>query len=739
MAAHHANPWWFALLRDGPGSPTDRFFEVDWQAGGGKIVLPVLGASPAELTARGEIEVEGGADGVPVIRYHDHRFPLRADATVEPGASAAAIESALRAQHYELAEWRDGLRRINYRRFFNISELVGVQIDDPLVFDALHAKTLELVRRGLIDGVRVDHIDGLRDPLAYLRRLRRAIDDAAATSVPRSAASFGAAPEEAAPHLPIFVEKILGLDETIPDEWPVDGATGYGFISALLAAMVDPADLGELRRHAIEQSTGARDFRELAIACKREVAVTLLAPELDRLRRRVESALRIAGLEPDGGERDALVAISSRLPTYRTYADESGMTEADREIVRGAAAGTPPAIMELLTLTGRFERRKARAAALDVVRAWQQFTGPLAAKGVEDTALHRDVACLAMNDVGTEPVPHDASRAIEALAAQRRLRPLWINATDTHDAKRSEDVRARLAAVSRRPKEWLSLLDDIVPRLRYALAEHASPPSDRDLSLLVRTAFTLIPQGGGSRRTLGERLKAFLEKAVREAGLASNWTRPERDYEAALRQAVDLLLMSRPFASARKRMIELARLTRPTAARLSIASVLLKTLFPGTPDWYQGAECRLLSLVDPDNRRPVDFAERRRLMSVLRAKWEDRPSAPARDAMRYPDRDASKLYFTWRALAIRRTLMSHAAPLELEDASITRSAWRWSIRAGALRCSVRVSIERRAKDGAPVPPSSRSDVRDEVNQLTGFLDDHAAFASVVVHGETSLL
>ncbi len=709
MAAHHDNPWWFGMLRTGPGAEFDRFFDVDWESGGGRIVLPVLGAPLGELLSRGALEIVSIAARGTCLQYGQRLFPLRPDVTADE-AAGARLEALLDAQHYRLAYWRDGLREINYRRFFDVADLAALRVEDRAVFDQSHALTLELVSRGWIDGVRVDHVDGLLDPLEYLRRLRVALDQAA----------------PGADRPLILVEKILASDETLPPDWPVDGTTGYDFLAAASALAVDPVGLVELRRHAAQRLAAPDAFDDLAIACKQEVAASLLGPELDRLCRLAAACFREGGVAfvPDV-LRSGIVALSACLRVYRTYADASGMSPGDAARVHAAAqravsrdptlsaSPTLADLVEMLTLRGRFSAATPRDAALRALRSWQQFTGPLAAKGVEDTALYRDVACPALCDVGSEPAPSDAVPRMRSVAADRCRWRASLNATDTHDAKRSEDVRARLAVLSRVPRDWTALLDELIPRLRSALSsELPDPPSPRDLALILHAVFALWPDAGAVDPDLPDRWTAYATKAVRETRQQSSWMEPRADYERACARAIELLFHSPAFAPARARIAWLAASTRPAAARRSLGLVVLKALLPGLPDWYQGAETRVVALVDPDNRRAVDFTARRALLATVAGAWEADPAGAAARFLDSPDSDAAKLFVTWRSLAVRRRLLAAGAELTLQALTASALGWECQVRAGSKVCAAAVELD-------PSPAGDRAAVPDGVDQLSG--------------------
>ncbi|MBX3358923.1 MAG: malto-oligosyltrehalose synthase [Phycisphaeraceae bacterium] len=719
MAAHHANPWWYNLLKHGPDSEYDRFFDVDWASEGGRVVLPVLGAPLAEVIARGEITFEPNGS----LCYFERHFPL-SEGDIEAVRSGDNLGNVLSRQHYVLTYWRDGLRRLNYRRFFDISDLAGLRVEDPVVFDRTHAALFSLVARRLVDAVRVDHIDGLRDPLQYLKRLRDGLCSANPDSVP------------------VFVEKILARGESLPSAWPLDGATGYEFLAAAASMMTDPTGIAVLRRHTVAIGAGAPDFHHLAVASKREVARSLFGPELSRLCRAADSCLRGVGLECDAASlRVAIADLSACLSRYRTYADSAGPCRSDVECIRDAARGAESLarspnhlsavrnLAGLLTLSAPFHSGQARLQAIETLRTWQQFTGPVAAKGVEDTALYRDIAILALNDVGTEPIPQDPRAQIEWLALQRRVHTLSMNATDTHDAKRSEDVRARLAVLTWFPADWTRILDQAIPLLAELSPHRTSDrlPAAGDLSLILHSAFALGPPAGAFDAALGDRLKDYITKATREAKRATTWISPSSDYEAACSHAVDLLLYSDALAGVRGEMAKLARATRLMAARMSLAIVMLKSLFPGTPDWYQGTECLALSFVDPDNRRPVDFEARRTLLADIQAQWRSSPAAAAASLLDDPDSDAAKLFVTWRVLTVRRRLLAEGARMTLESFERSPSHCQWRVTADQHRCSASVAL-RPDDHQQTVTPAGADQLRGTVSGLS------ALWASIVVEG-----
>jgi (1->4)-alpha-D-glucan 1-alpha-D-glucosylmutase len=540
MTTSNENPWWVDVLRHGPGSEFSPVFDIDWQAGGGRVRLPVLGG-PLDRVA-GEVEVGDGW-----ATYHEHRFPLA------PGTDR------LDQQHYELVEWRRAAVDLNYRRFFTVNELIGVRQEDPEVFRLTHATTLRLVAEGLVDGLRIDHIDGLADPAAYLSRL--------AAAVPW-----------------VVVEKILEAGERLPP-WPVAGTTGYEFLAVADGVLVDQAAAGAFAE-GYRRLTGADpDPAELAVAGKRE--------RLDR-----DFGAEVAGVArhlPGDQEanRAAVVELAARLPVYRTYVTDH-VSDADRAVIAGARDAAGPN----LDAAGRAGLDRLVGALLlelrapEAVRRFQQLSGPAMAKGVEDTALYRDTRLLARNEVGGDlgrfgrPVPE-----LHAANAEREARwPRSLLTTSTHDTKRGEDVRARLAALSECPGRWWPLAGRWTERFAGAV-----DPAD---------ALVLWQTMVGAWPLERDRCLAYMEKAIREAGLHTTWSDPDTAYEAAVRRLVERAYADPALLA---ELEELVAAVAPAGRVKAAGLALLRLTSPGVPDTYQGTETEQLVLVDPDNRRPAAF------------------------------------------------------------------------------------------------------------------------------------
>ena len=540
MATSNESPWWVETLRRGPAAEAARVFDIDWEAGGGRVRLPVLGG-PLDQVAD-QVRIEGGW-----VVYHEHRFPLA------PGTDR------LDQQHYELVDWRRAAVDLNYRRFFAVNELIGVRQEDPEVYRMTHATTLRLAAEGLVDGVRVDHIDGLADPAAYLRRL--------AASVPF-----------------VVVEKILEDGERLPD-WPVAGTTGYEFLAVADGVLVDRAAAGAFAEGYRELTGDDPDPAAVAVACKREWLERDFGAEVAGVARHLP------------GDRDAnraaVVELAAHLPVYRTYVTTT-VSDGDRAVLAEAAAAARPALSPAgaAALDRLVAALTLELPAPEAVRRFQQLSGPAMAKGVEDTALYRDTRLVARNEVGGNlgRFGRPAAELHQANAEREARWPESMVATSTHDTKRGEDVRARLAVLSECPDRWWPLAGRWTGRLGAGV-----DPAD---------ALLLWQTMAGAWPLERERCLAYMEKAVREAGLHTTWTDPDPAYERALRDLVDRAYADRALLAGLEELVaEIAPAGRVKAAALA----LLRLTSPGVPDTYQGSETEQLVLVDPDNRRPAPF------------------------------------------------------------------------------------------------------------------------------------
>lgn len=553
-----------------------------------------------------------------------------------------ALDELLRAQCFRLAYWRVSTEEINYRRFFDVDGLVAVRAERDEVFEEIHRLPLELVRKGVVDGLRIDHVDGLRDPRAYLTKLRAAMSD---------------------PSLLLVVEKILAPGEQLAD-WPVDGTTGYDFLALASGLFVDRGSEQAFTR-LLEDVTGDdRSFRTCSEDAKRRILRSVLSSELHMLAQKLE---RIAS--GDRRSRDftlaslerALAEILVAFPTYRTYGSPEGeVSEADARIVRRAVARAKRACPEVSPAVFAFvqgillhEPGASAEARRDAALRVQQLTGPVMAKGVEDTAFYEQARLVALNEVGGAPeIFGTTAETFHAESAERRRRfPRAMLATSTHDTKRAEDVRARLAVLSEVPEAWArfakSFLDETRDLVRTVDDEEA--PSTADRYALLQTMVGALPFGdardaSGAGGAFADRVAAYALKAAREAKRRTSWLSPNGPYEEALDAWVRGVIGSEAH-SGRLRAFASRLFTHGASNGLALAVLALAS--PGLTDRYQGSEIWDLRLVDPDNRTPVDFA---RLASTLKRVREERPSA-LRET--YED-GAVKLLAIHRGLAARR-------------------------------------------------------------------------------------
>ncbi|MEV0607306.1 malto-oligosyltrehalose synthase [Polymorphospora rubra] len=579
VAVPVANPAWWDVLRAGRGSAYADWFDIDWSRG--RLLVPVLADQPDALD---DLKIVDGE-----LRYHEHRFPI-ADGTGPDGDAdrPGAARQVHDRQHYELVSWRRGDAELTYRRFFAVSELAGLRVEDPAVFDATHAEILRWVAAGDVDGIRVDHPDGLRDPAGYLARLRAA-----------------------APHAWLLVEKILEPGEELP-RWPVDGTTGYDALAEVTDLFVDPT--GETPFTTLDtRLTGrATSWPELTHATRLAAATRLLAAELGRL-------ARLAPDLPDAAP--ALAELAANYPVYRSYPPDGLRHLA---VARAEAGRRRPDLAATLDALAA----RLRDPGDELAARFPQFSGAVMAKGVEDTAYYRWTRFVALNEVGGDPARFGGTVAdFHTAAARRQDRfPLGMTTLSTHDTKRGEDVRARLAVLAEIPGTWAAAVD------RWAAA--APLPDPAFAHLLWQTVVGAWP-------IERDRLHAYVEKAAREAATSTTWTSPDADFERTLHAVVDRIYDD---PELRDDVADLVATITPAGWSNALGQKLVQLTMPGVPDVYQGTELWQNSLVDPDNRRPVDFAARRALLARV-------------DAGRQPDVDdtgAAKLLVVARTLRLRR-------------------------------------------------------------------------------------
>jgi (1->4)-alpha-D-glucan 1-alpha-D-glucosylmutase len=586
----------------------------------------------------------------------------------EPGkpASWRRLHALLEMQAYRVAYWRVAADEINYRRFFNINDLAGIRIELPELFERAHRLVLTLVAEGRVDGLRIDHIDGLYDPAEYCERLQR--EAAAAAKLPTG-------------NFYIVVEKILAHYETLRD-WPIAGTTGYDFIREVGGLFIDPAGEGALLR-AYRRFTASRDnYATVLHAGKRRITDVNLASEAGVLAAEFHALSRHHWQSRDftlNGMRAALDEVIAAFPVYRTYVGDSGASAEDRRYIDWAVAqakkhwpGIDTSVFDfihgVLTLDlAQSASGYGRAAVQRVAMRFQQLTGPVMAKGAEDTAFYRYVPQLALNEVGGDPSRFGVSvAAFHHLAEARAKRwPQGMLASSTHDTKRGEDSRARLALLSERPREWARHLAlwSRLNRFRRGEVEGEPAPHRNDEYFFYQTVLAawplaLAPDDVPGLEAFAARVQLTVTKAVREAKERSSWSNPNTAYEAVLGRFVAGALDAgkpNPFLADMHGFVE--SLARPGAIN-SLAQTLIKLASPGIPDTYQGGELWDFNMVDPDNRRAIDWGARRRILAELADRFGARPldrQALAELAAHWRD-GREKLFLIWRALALRASL-----------------------------------------------------------------------------------
>ena len=662
VGAGPANPLWQALLREGPQGHAASFFDVDWEpalpSSAGKVILPVLGGVYGEVLHAGELDLVD--EGELRVRYHEHSFPLSdesADAVSragglhaykgEPGEPASwdRLHELLDAQHYRLVWWRAGGDLVNYRRFFSIDELAAVRVEDGDVFDHTHRKILELVEDGVLDGLRIDHPDGLRDPARYFERLA-----------------------DASHRVWTVAEKITAPGEALPD-WKVAGTTGYEFANDVLGLFVDGDARSSLEEVDLLFGGSGEPFVAVAAAAKAEALETELSADADRLAARLwavaqrHRAVRDVTFDQC---REVLGRIACALEVYRTYVDpetgkarpedvqrlETAVTRAASRMPDGTHARAPAFLYDFTNrvLSGRAGGDDEH---LEVIARFQQLSSALEAKGIEDTALYRHHRLLAVNEVGGDPdqLGMEAGEFHARNAERASRHPAGMLTTATHDTKRGEDVRLRIAALTELGARW--------PAAAGAWREHnagwvvgtrSGPAPDPAAELLIYQSLVGVwpPDGSDPDEHVTRRLIDYTIKAAREAGERTTHADPDPDYENALVGFVEAILDRSRSGAFLDEAGSLCADVTEIAIASGAAQALLRMTSPGVPDTYQGNEFWDDSLVDPDNRRPVDFQRRQ-------AALDDIDRSPPADLLEGRHDGRLKLWVLSRALRERQS------------------------------------------------------------------------------------
>ncbi|HYD18619.1 MAG TPA: malto-oligosyltrehalose synthase [Patescibacteria group bacterium] len=617
MAASCDNPYWRDVLHKGKESEYWHFFDL-FVGTDGKIHLPVLGEAFDALVKSGEIALSRQGDSLS-MKYGEHCFPLAGE-----GSDLAQLAEA---QHYRLVPWTQTTEHMSYRRFFAVSSLIGLRVEDEPVFARTHEKLFNLKKSlTALGGVRVDHIDGLSRPREYLQRLGQSFDN-------------------------VWVEKIVDEAEELPD-WNVRGTTGYEFIGQVNSLLTNAAGFAALeRRWKTYTAAPWPDFATCVRQCKEEVLDTLFPAELRRV-----AELLAGAPEEIPAATQFLHGLTVCLPVYRTYDFEN---PADTGYLEEAAAAARDAYGEKWQELGEKYLHALLSPATDkqhaARNAWQQLTGPAMAKGLEDRAHYRYTPLAALNEVGCKPElsaeANDPAEYVRWTQARHVKWPVSLNASSTHDTKRSEDTRARLYALADMPEEWFAFV---------AAADKATrlfnDPAMR--YFFYQAVVGTWPLDDAIDETYRRRLQDYMVKSVHEATLATGWDKPNAAYEKEMAQFIDALLDS---ADLRQLTSSFCRRLAPAGAVNALAALTLKLLSPAVPDIYQGNEGWDFSLVDPDNRRAVDYAGLAELaadargLSALREDWHT---------------GAVKLALTRKLLALRRESPFGCADLRISKVEV---------------------------------------------------------------------
>lgn len=671
MAADPANPWWRGVLKHGRSSSFAAYFDINWDSPHpglqNKILLPILGAPYAEVLEKAELQLVQENDQF-WLKYYERRLPLSdqslsviqqmaahasaPDAMLQeingaPGqpASFDRLHQLLALQHYRLAYWRAASEELNYRRFFDVTSLVGLRMEDSEVFNAAHSLVFDWIQGGKVTGLRIDHPDGLLNPRQYCARLQERF-------------------RSLRPHqgkLFIVVEKILTEDEPLPPDWPVEGTTGYDFLNKLNGLFVQTGNETAVTR-VYHEFTGRTDsFCDTELAAKKQILERSLAAEhtaLSRGLKRLASENRYGQDFTFNALHRALGELIVSFSIYRTYAEppDAAVPLSQQNYFQQAverARSLASADTCALDYICRLFLSPTPGAVAEWLLKFQQLTGPLMAKGVEDTAFYRYNRFISLNEVGG--IPARFGTTVEQFHAHNTHKardwPHSLLATATHDTKRGEDLRARLNVLSEIPEEWSAAVRRFreMNRPSVPMAKEQLGPTPNDEYLFYQTLLGAWPEEAPDENFIA-RITAYMQKATREAKEQTSWTEPNESYERAVAEFIQRALASPDLVAEVK---PLARKLAYFGVFNSLAQVLLKATSPGIPDFYQGTELWDLSLVDPDNRRPVDYRPRKQMLLQLQRDFENNPAALLDLLLADPRHPKIKLFTIWRTLSFR--------------------------------------------------------------------------------------
>jgi (1->4)-alpha-D-glucan 1-alpha-D-glucosylmutase len=657
MGACAANDWWCDVLRHGVESKYARWFDIVWEARPDrKVLLPILGDRYGDVLKQRQLRLDFDGEAL-YLAYLDKKFPLspasqdhlKHGAEFKPGDpnsihalkrlldevndSPEKLHQVIQSQHYRLAYWRVGPYEINYRRFFDVTNLISFRVEDEQAFDAAHELTFDLIKEGKVMGLRVDHPDGLWDPKTYFDRLQSRSRD-----------------------LFIVAEKILSDSEQLPEDWPIAGTTGYDFLNHLNGVFIASGNEAQFDDIYSQFTATNAKYERVEYESKKHVLKNLFPREVSALTQRFRG---IADQLPEGVDfirpelESALVETIAAFGVYRTYArgDLKRLPSSEESHVRKAVRDASKRVPEIASALQLLERilllqiekpAPLKQECSEFVSRFQQLTGPATAKGLEDTAFYRFVRFVSLNEVGGNPGRFGT--AVDAFHEHKRHKQqCWPHsqlATATHDTKRGEDLRARLNVLSEIPGEWRKHLEIWTERNRPLRKNEM--PSSNDEYLLYQM---LVGSWTGPTELEGyiARIQQYMEKATREAKLHTSWLNPNSHYEKATRDFVQAVLRSEKF---RATFEPFGQRIAFFAVFNSLGQVLLKSCSPGLPDFYQGTELWDFNLVDPDNRRPVDYNRRKQALARVK-------NADCRDLLHNAASGDVKMFTTWAALQFR--------------------------------------------------------------------------------------
>ena len=710
--ATNENAWWNDVLENGRASRFADYFDIAWRGSPrphlhDKVLLPLLGGLYGDVLEKGELKLVR-EDGKVWVRYYERRFPINA-ATLDgiddvealngtPGdpRSFDRLDALLDRQHYRLAYWRVAPDEINYRRFFDVNDLAAIATERQEVFETTHALTLRLLAEGKVSGLRIDHPDGLYDPRTYFERLQQHFLLACARAemeaqqdwdalrpalLDRVRAHLRDTPPDPLP-LYVVAEKILAIDEPLPQRWACHGTSGYDFLVMANGLFVDSSNEQAFTRPYQDLAGEAEPFEELAYEKKRLILRVSLASELHMLAYRLDRlAQKHRGWRDFTltGLVDGLREVIACFAVYRTYISESdGVSDVDRRRIESAVneavrrnPRTEPAVFHFIrdVLLQRYPEtfgEEEKAEQLAFAGKFQQLTSPATAKGIEDTAFYVYNRLVSLNEVGGEPDRFGVEpEALHRYLSERQKRwPHALSAMSTHDTKRSEDVRARLNVLSEVPRDWGERVARwFALNARHRVTVHGMPaPHPNDEYLLYQTlvgAWPLEPAAAAEVESFAGRVQAYMRKAMREAKVRTSWTDPNEPYEAAVLDFAARLITGDEGSGFRGDFLGFHRRISHLGLLNSLSQTVLRLAAPGVPDTYQGCELWDFSLVDPDNRRPVDYDKRGRMLDELdkdlAAACDDRGRFVAGLLSAMKD-GRVKLFLTSQALRLRREI-----------------------------------------------------------------------------------